>query len=93
MAELTAEAVDRWEGAISSRWATPVALSALTALSLFIRTRQLGGGFWIDEGISVGLAHHHWSSIPALLRQDGSPPAYYMLLGVWIRLFGDTERA
>jgi hypothetical protein len=79
--------------AIASRWATPVALVALTALSLFLRTRQLGGGFWIDEGISVGIAHHHWSSIPALLRQDGSPPAYYMILGLWIRVFGDSERA
>jgi hypothetical protein len=90
---VTTAVVDRWEGAIESRWATPVALTALVALSLFIRTRQLGGGFWIDEGISVGLAHHHWSSIPALLHQDGSPPAYYMLLGLWVRMFGDTERA
>ena len=78
---------------MESRWATPAILVALTALSLFIRTRQLNGGFWIDEGISVGLAHHHWSSIPALLRQDGSPPAYYMLLGLWIRMFGDSESA
>src|SRR5205823_8202797 len=85
--------VSRWEAAIESRWAAPVALAALMALSLFIRTRQLGAGFWIDEGISVGLAHHHWSSIPSLLQQDGSPPAYYMLLGLWIRAFGDTERA
>jgi mannosyltransferase len=85
--------VDRWEGALESRWATPVALTALCVLSLYVRMRQLGGGFWIDEGISVGLAHHHWSSIPGLLRQDGSPPAYYMLLGLWIRVFGDSERA
>jgi hypothetical protein len=83
----------RWEEALESRWATPVILAALTVLSLFIRTRQLNAGFWIDEGISVGLAHHHWSSIPALLREDGSPPAYYMLLGLWIRVFGDSERA
>jgi hypothetical protein len=83
----------RWESVLESRWATPVILVALTALSLFIRTRQLNAGFWIDEGISVGLAHHHWSSIPSLLRQDGSPPAYYMLLGLWIRVFGDSERA
>ena len=79
--------------AVESGWATPIALSALVALSFFIRSRQLGAGFWIDEGISVGLAHHHWSSIPSLLRQDGSPPAYYMLLGLWVRAFGDTERA
>ena len=79
--------------AIASRWAIPVALLALAALSAFIRTRQLGAGFWIDEGISVGIAHHHWSAIPSLLREDGSPPAYYMLLGLWVRMFGDSERA
>jgi hypothetical protein len=92
-AGLLREAVSRWEEAIEWRWATPVVLAALIALSLFIRTRQLNAGFWIDEGISVGLAHHHWWSIPSLLRQDGSPPAYYMLLGLWIRAFGDSERA
>jgi mannosyltransferase len=70
-----------------------VALVGLTVLSLYLRTRQLNAGFWIDEGISIGIAHHHWSAIPSLLRQDGSPPAYYMLLGLWIRLFGDGERA
>ena len=85
--------VTRSEDVLESRWATPVILVALTALSLFIRTRQLNAGFWIDEGISVGLAHHHWSSIPSLLRQDGSPPAYYMLLGLWIRSFGDSEQS
>lgn len=68
-------------------------LTVLTALSLFLRTRQLHAGFWIDEGLSVGIAHHHLTAIPGLLRQDGSPPAYYLLLGVWIRLFGDGERA
>ena len=90
---MRAAVVTRWEAALASRWATPVILVVLSALSLFIRTRQLNGGFWIDEGISVGLAHHHWSSIPAALHQDGSPPAYYMLLGLWIRVFGDSERA
>jgi mannosyltransferase len=75
------------------RWSLPAALGLLTLLSLFLRTRELGAGFWIDEGISVGIAHHHWTSIPGILNQDGSPPAYYMLLGLWIRLFGDGERA
>ncbi len=89
----SAAVADRWEGAIESRWATPVALTALCILSLYLRMRVLNAGFWIDEGISVGLAHHHWSSIPSLLEQDGSPPAYYMLLGLWVRMFGDTERA
>jgi len=83
----------RLDDALESRWATPALLLALTAISLFIRTRELAAGFWIDEGISVGIAHHHLTAIPHLLRQDGSPPLYYMLLGVWIRLFGDGVQA
>src|SRR5205814_1288112 len=66
----------------ATRWATPALLAALTAVSLFLRTRILNAGFWIDEGLSVGIAHHHLWSIPHLLRQDGSPPLYYMLLHV-----------
>ena len=78
---------------LASRWSTSALLSVLTALSLLLRTRRLNGGFWIDEGQSVGIANHHLTTIPGLLREDGSPPAYYMLLGLWIRLFGDGERA
>ncbi len=79
----------RFESVLAARWAVPVALPALTLLSLYLRSRELHAGFWIDEGISVGIAHEHWTTIPHLLRQDGSPPAYYMLLGLWIRVFGD----
>ena len=75
------------------RAAVPAFLFVLTGLSLLTRTHQLDAGFWIDEGLSVGIAHHHWSSIPGLLNKDGSPPAYYLLLGLWIRVFGDGERA
>jgi mannosyltransferase len=85
--------LDRWAELLEARWATPVFLVALTALSAYLRTRILNAGFWIDEGISVGIAHHHWTSIPHVLRQDGSPPAYYMLLGLWIRVFGDGEQS
>jgi mannosyltransferase len=83
----------RLDSLLERRWSIPVALAGLVGLSLLLRSTQLGQGFWIDEGISVGVAHHHWSSIPHVLRQDGSPPAYYMLLGLWIRVFGDSERA
>jgi hypothetical protein len=83
----------RLDAALASRWAAPVALPLLMLISLWVRTRELHAGFWIDEGISVGIAHEHWTSIPHLLRQDGSPPLYYMLLGLWVRAFGDTERA
>jgi hypothetical protein len=74
-------------------WATATALAAMMAFSLYVRTRVLGAGFWIDEGLSVGIAHHHLTAIPHLLRQDGSPPLYYLLLHFWIGWFGDGERA
>ncbi len=83
----------RTDDVLASRWSTPAILAVLSVASLFVRTSQLRAGFWIDEGLSVGIAHHHLTSIPGLLNQDGSPPAYYLLLGVWIRLFGDSERA
>jgi hypothetical protein len=74
-------------------WATVTLLAALTGLSLYLRTRVLAAGFWIDEGLSVGIAHHSFTAIPHLLRQDGSPPLYYLLLHVWMGWFGDSERA
>src|SRR5581483_5324486 len=75
------------------RWQNATALLALTAVSLWLRTRILGAGFWIDEGLSVGIAHHSFTSIPHLLREDGSPPLYYLLLHVWMGWFGAGERA
>jgi mannosyltransferase len=78
---------------LASRWSTPAILTVLAAVSVAVRTRQLNAGFWIDEGLSVGIAHHHLTSIPGLLTEDGSPPGYYLLLGAWIRIFGDSERA
>ena len=83
----------RLDEAIAAPWAVPVALTALSALSLYLRTRELHAGYWIDEGLSVGIAHHPWSSLVHTLRQDGSPPAYYLLLRAWMSWFGDGERA
>jgi hypothetical protein len=68
-----------------------VALLVLMGLSLLLRTRALLAGFWIDEGLSVGIASHPLTDIPSVLRLDGSPPLYYMLLHVWISVFGNGE--
>ena len=62
-------------------------------LSVLLRTRDFGVGFWIDEGLSVGIADRPLSDIPAALRLDGSPPLYYALLHVWMAVFGSTEEA
>ncbi len=68
-------------------------LILLLAVSTFIRTRYLSGEFWMDEAISVGIASHPLGAIPGVLRHDGSPPFFYVLLHGWMSLFGPSESA
>jgi hypothetical protein len=68
-------------------------IAALTALAVVLRQRALGAPFWIDEGLSVGIASHPLTEIPSVLRLDGSPPLYYLLLHLWIGVAGDSVRA
>lgn len=72
---------------------TPAALVALCLFSLFLRTRLLGAPLWLDEGLSVGIGSHPFHEIPSVLRQDGSPPVYYLLLHIWMSVFGKSEAA
>jgi hypothetical protein len=65
-----------------------LALGLLTAAAAVKHVHALDAGYWIDEGISVGISSHHFFAIPGVLREDGSPPLYYLLLHVWIALFG-----
>jgi hypothetical protein len=74
-----------------ARIAAPLGLGVLLAISVLLRTRQLDVGFWIDEGLSVGIADRPLADIPGVLRQDGSPPLYYLLLNLWMELLGRTE--
>src|SRR5690349_25036220 len=79
--------------ALTAAWvAIPVGLGLLVAISLLLRTTELGIGFWIDEGLSVGIADRPLSQIPLALRKDGSPPLYYMLLHFWLDLAGSGEQ-
>ena len=76
---------------LGERTRIALGLAALLVLSYLLRSTALHGRFWIDEGLSVGIASFPLDEIPGALRQDGSPPLYYMLLGVWTRWFGDGE--
>ena len=40
-----------------------------------------------------GIASHPLTDIPGVLRADGSPPLYYMLLHVWIGVIGGDGEA
>lgn len=68
-------------------------LPVLMLVSAYLRTRYIGGQFWMDEAITTGIASHPLDQIPGLLRQDGSPPLFYFLLHFWIQAFGASETA
>jgi mannosyltransferase len=68
-----------------------MALAFLVGVSLALRTQAIHARFWIDEGLSVGISSHHFTDIPDVLRQDGSPPLYYLMLSVWMSIFGSGE--
>jgi hypothetical protein len=68
-------------------------LLAALGVSAYLRTRFIGGQFWMDEAITTGISSHSVSAIPGILRHDGNPPLYYMLLHGWISLFGGSESA
>jgi len=66
-------------------------VGGLVALAAILRAPTLARAYWIDEAISVGIASHRISLIPGLLRHDGSPPLYYVLLHLWMRVAGAGE--
>jgi hypothetical protein len=66
-------------------------MAFLAGFSLALRTQAIHARYWIDEGLSVGISSHPLLDIPGVLRQDGSPPLYYLLLGVWMKVFGHGE--
>jgi hypothetical protein len=68
-------------------------LVVLVAISGYLRSKFIGGQFWMDEAITTGIASHPLTAIPGLLRHDGSPPLYYFLLHFWIQGFGASEVA
>jgi mannosyltransferase len=68
----------------------PVAIVlGLLAVSLYLRTDSLGESLWMDEGLSIGISSQQLLDIPGVLRVDGSPPFYYMLLSAWMDVFGN----
>ncbi len=69
------------------------AVGLLMLVSLLLRLRTVHTFYWVDEGLSVGIASHPLRHIPSLLRQDGSPPLYYLLLHFWMAIRGHGEVA
>jgi len=75
-------------------WASTTGiLIIITLISAYLRTKYITGQFWEDEAITTGIASHSLSAIPGVMRHDGSPPLFYLMLHVWISMFGASEAA
>ena len=48
---------------------------------------------WLDEALSVRIASLGFSDMVEALRHDGHPSLYYLLLGGWMDVFGDSNGA
>jgi uncharacterized membrane protein len=69
-------------------------LLAILGLSLFLRIYDLSGeSLWLDESISLRLAHKGFSAIIKNRAANVHPPFYFLLLRNWVALFGDSEFA
>ena len=83
----------RWAERYSPRTQDGVLLVVLLLISAYFRTHFITGQFWMDEALSTGIASHPLSQIPGILRHDGSPPLFYVLLHFWTSAFGTSEAA
>jgi hypothetical protein len=90
--DVAATRSDGWNRAGSLKLAVPAALMLLLAAAVLLRfvTRS---HLWLDEALSVNIARLPLGRLHTALRQDGSPPLYYVLLHGWIRIFGSTDVA
>lgn len=80
----------RWPGR-GRRVATGAAVVVL-AISLVARF-VAPPALWLDEAQSVAIARLPVPGLLAALRQDGSPPLYYLLLHYWMEVFGSGAAA
>jgi hypothetical protein len=46
---------------------------------------------WLDEALTVNISRAPLHLIPRLLRDDGAPPLFYVLLHFWMKLFGTSD--
>src|SRR5215204_6398680 len=48
---------------------------------------------WLDEALTVNIANAPLSDLVDLLKRDGAPPLYYVLLHGWMAIFGTGDVA
>ncbi len=85
----------------ASKWRPYVDLPGLAFLAVVVLDVVVGSYYrffttskmWLDEVQTVDIASFPLARIPHELRLDGAPPLFYMLLHVWMGLFGHSDAA
>ncbi|HLI44626.1 MAG TPA: hypothetical protein VKU92_09170 [Acidimicrobiales bacterium] len=67
---------------------TAVVLAVSVALRFYTRSP-----LWLDEALTVDIASRPLRELPHLLSHDGAPPLYYVMLHVWMGVFGTGNLA
>lgn len=83
---------------LDAAWRRPAVVGALILALLgpaaALRIYDLTGkDIWVDEANGILMARSGLRGLLEHLKLDSSPPLYYLLLGAWMRLFGDSEAA
>jgi mannosyltransferase len=66
-----------------------LSIFGLAAFSFF----GIDNSMWLDEAYSVYVSNQNFAGIITNLKIDTGPPLYYMLLALWIKIFGISEVA
>ncbi|MEZ5310516.1 MAG: glycosyltransferase family 39 protein [Microthrixaceae bacterium] len=77
---------------ILTRWGLP-AITCIAVLAGTILRFWPRSSLWLDEALSVNIAALPLGDLTEALRHDGHPPLYYLLLHVWMKVFGDSDWA
>lgn len=73
-------------------WLLPTVVAVALVAGLVLRFVAFSP-LWLDESQTVAIASRSFSGLFAGLRVDGSPPLYYLLLHVWMLVFGTSTFA
>ncbi|MEZ5169415.1 MAG: glycosyltransferase family 39 protein [Acidimicrobiia bacterium] len=82
-------------GGVFPAWvwkAAPFVVGAFVVAGLILRF-VARSELWLDEALTVNIAQVPFGDLVDTLKRDGSPPLFYVLLHVWIDLFGDSNVA
>jgi mannosyltransferase len=70
-----------------------LAVLALGAAACIFLRFWCPSALWLDETLSVNISKLPLTQIPGALSHDGSPPLYYVVLHLWMLVFGQSDVA